>query len=185
MAEVEFKVGAKGKKDLVDNALDRKFRGSRVDGYFRVSERGSNLTTEIRAGVTTFLTAAYIMAVNPNILSTTGLNFDGLVFATAASSCVATLIMALWANLPFGLWPGMGMNAYFAYTIVGFKGQQNAVKKVMMAVTVEGVIFIIMSALDIRRYVFKAWQPRGTLFPFFWGSGPLTKEPTKKWAPLL
>ncbi|CAE7477882.1 unnamed protein product [Symbiodinium natans] len=166
MAEVEFKVGAKGKKDLVDNALDRKFRGSRVDNYFRVSERGSNLTTEIRAGVTTFLTAAYIMAVNPNILSTTGLNFDGLVFATAASSCVATLIMALWANLPFGLWPGMGMNAYFAYTIVGFKGQQNAVKKVMMAVTVEGVIFIIMSALDIRRYVFKVfptWMMKATM----------------------
>ena len=98
--------------------------------------------------------------------STTGLNFDGLVFATAASSCVATLIMALWANLPFGLWPGMGMNAYFAYTIVGFKGGQNAVKKVMLAVTVEGVIFILMSALDIRRYVFKVfptWMMKATM----------------------
>mmetsp|Transcript_15640 Transcript_15640/g.36908 ORF Transcript_15640/g.36908 Transcript_15640/m.36908 type:complete len:739 (-) Transcript_15640:318-2534(-) len=163
---VEFKVGAKGKKELVDNSLDKKFRGSKMDKYFRVSQRGSNLTTEIRAGVTTFLTAAYIMAVNPNILSTTGLNFDGLVFATAASSCVATLIMALWANLPFGLWPGMGMNAYFAYTIVGFKGGQNAVKKVMLAVTVEGVIFILMSALDIRRYVFKVfptWMMKATM----------------------
>ncbi|CAE7232642.1 AZG1 [Symbiodinium natans] len=74
--------------------------------------------------------------------------------------------MALWANLPFGLWPGMGMNAYFAYTIVGFKGTQTAVKKVMMAVTIEGVIFIIMSALDLRRYVFKVfptWMMKATM----------------------
>eukprot|EP00439_Symbiodinium_sp_Y106_P086055 s14_g31.t1 len=164
--EPEFKVGAKGKKEVVDNVLDKKFRGSKMDNFFKVSQRGSNLTTEIRAGITTFLTAAYIMAVNPNIISTTGLNFDGLVFATAMSSCIATLIMALWANLPFGLWPGMGMNAYFAYTIVGFKGTQNAVKKVMMAVTVEGVIFIIMSALDLRRYVFKVfptWMMKATM----------------------
>ncbi|CAE7934611.1 unnamed protein product [Symbiodinium necroappetens] len=166
IAEPEFKVGSKGKKEVVDNALDKKFRGSKMDNFFKVSQRGSNLTTEIRAGITTFLTAAYIMAVNPNIISTTGLNFDGLVFATAMSSCIATLIMALWANLPFGLWPGMGMNAYFAYTIVGFKGTQNAVKKVMMAVTVEGVIFIIMSALDLRRYVFKVfptWMMKATM----------------------
>ena len=164
--EPEFKVGSKGKKEVVDNVLDKKFRGSKMDNFFKVSQRGSNLTTEIRAGITTFLTAAYIMAVNPNIISTTGLNFDGLVFATAMSSCIATLIMALWANLPFGLWPGMGMNAYFAYTIVGFKGTQNAVKKVMMAVTVEGVIFIIMSALDLRRYVFKVfptWMMKATM----------------------
>ncbi|CAE7363599.1 unnamed protein product [Symbiodinium sp. CCMP2456] len=67
------------------------FRGGKVDNYFKVSQRGSNLTTEIRAGITTFLTAAYIMAVNPNILSTTGLKFEGLVFATAGSSCIALL----------------------------------------------------------------------------------------------
>ena len=104
----EFNMGSKGKSSpVVDTFLDKKFRGSRMDRYFKVSDRGSNLMTEIRAGITTFLTAAYIMAVNPNIISTTGLNFEGLVFATAASSCVATLIMALWANLPFGLWPGM------------------------------------------------------------------------------
>ena len=80
------------------------------------------------------------MAVNPNILSVTGLNFEGLVFATAFSSFVATLMMALWANIPFGVWPGMGMNAYFAYTIVGFKGSQQPVKKVMFCVMVEGLI---------------------------------------------
>ena len=118
------------------------------------------------------------MAVNPNILSVTGLNFDGLVFATAFSSFVATLMMALWANIPFGVWPGMGMNgmrilepfglaiapcphklaalnvsvcsahtAYFAYTIVGFKGTGYPVKRVMFAVFIEGVIFVIISLL--------------------------------------
>ncbi|CAE7944230.1 AZG1, partial [Symbiodinium sp. KB8] len=166
VAEAEFNIGAKGKKQLVDNKMDSMFRGSKVDNYFKVSQRGSNLTTEIRAGITTFLTAAYIMAVNPNILSTTGLKFEGLVFATAGSSCIATLIMALWANLPFGLWPGMGMNAYFAYTIVGFKGGQNSVKKVMFAVTIEGVIFILMSLFDLRRYVFKVfptWMMKATM----------------------
>eukprot|EP00439_Symbiodinium_sp_Y106_P008975 s11845_g1.t1 len=74
--------------------------------------------------------------------------------------------MALWANLPFGLWPGMGMNAYFAYTIVGFKGGQNSVKKVMFAVTIEGVIFILMSLFDLRRYVFKVfptWMMKATM----------------------
>eukprot|EP00439_Symbiodinium_sp_Y106_P017320 s3926_g2.t1 len=91
VAEAEFNIGAKGKKQLVDNKMDSMFRGSKVDNYFKVSQRGSNLTTEIRAGITTFLTAAYIMAVNPNILSTTGLKFEGLVFATAGSSCIAIL----------------------------------------------------------------------------------------------
>ncbi|KAL9138944.1 Permease GhxP/GhxQ family [Amphidinium carterae] len=163
--EVQFR--SKGRQvELKDTALDKMFRGGKVDNYFKVTQRGSNLTTEIRAGITTFLTAAYIMAVNPNILSTTGLNFEGLVFATAASSCVATLMMALWANLPFGLWPGMGMNAYFAYTIVGFKGTSNPVKKVMFAVFIEGIIFIVMSATDARRFVFKffpTWMMKATM----------------------
>ena len=95
------------------------------------------------------------VAVNPNILSVTGLNFEGLVFATAFSSFVATLMMALWANIPFGVWPGMGMNAYFAYTIVGFKGTGYPVKRVMFAVFIEGVIFIIISLLDLRRPLIK------------------------------
>jgi len=140
-----------------DNKIDTWFKGSRVDKYFKVTERGSNFTTEFIAGCTTFLTACYIMAVNPNILSVTGLNYEGLVFATAMSSCVATLIMGLWANLPFGLWPGMGMNAYFAYTIVGFKGTLTPVKKVMFAVLIEGVVFMVMSALDVRRYIMKTF----------------------------
>lgn len=154
------------RREIKDTSLDLKFRGGKVDNFFKVTERGSNLTTEVRAGVTTFLTAAYIMAVNPNILSVTGLNFEGLVFATACSSCVATLIMALWANLPFGLWPGMGMNAYFAYTIVGFKGSQHPAKKVMFCVFIEGVIFIFLSLIDARRWVLKmfpTWLMKATM----------------------
>eukprot|EP00746_Dinoflagellata_sp_MGD_P154239 gnl/MRDRNA2_/MRDRNA2_84715_c1_seq1.p1 gnl/MRDRNA2_/MRDRNA2_84715_c1~~gnl/MRDRNA2_/MRDRNA2_84715_c1_seq1.p1 ORF type:complete len:731 (+),score=131.02 gnl/MRDRNA2_/MRDRNA2_84715_c1_seq1:279-2195(+) len=106
------------------------------------------------------------MAVNPNILSVTGLNFEGLVFATAFSSFVATMIMALWANLPFGLWPGMGMNAYFAYTIVGFKGSQQPAKKVMFCVFIEGILFIVLSLLDFRRFaikVFPTWMMKATM----------------------
>ena len=79
---------------------------------------------------------------------------------------VATFIMAVWANLPVSLWPGMGMNAYFAYTIVGFKSQSNPVKKVMFAVAIEGVIFLVMSSLDIRRMIFKifpAWMIKDTM----------------------
>ena len=158
MADADFsKAAAKGSAKRANNALDNKFVGTKMDKFFKVTDRGSNFTTEIRAGVTTFLTAAYIMVVNPNILSVTGLNFEGLVFATAMSSFIATLIMALWANLPFGLWPGMGMNAYFAYTVVGFKGSQNAVKPVMFAVFIEGIIFIVLSLLDVRRQIFKVF----------------------------
>ena len=78
-------------------------------------------------------------------------------------------IMAVWANLPFSLWPGMGMSAYFAYTIVGFKGQSNPVKKVMIAIAIESVIFIVMSSLDIRRMIFKifpAWMMKATMAGF-------------------
>ena len=83
------------------------------------------------------------------------IHFRGGRNTTFLFKFVAAFIMAVWANLPFGLWPGMGMNAYFAYTIVGFKGQSNPVKKVMFAVAIEGVIFVVMSSLDIRRMVFK------------------------------
>uniref|UniRef100_A0A7S4SEV0 Uncharacterized protein n=1 Tax=Alexandrium monilatum TaxID=311494 RepID=A0A7S4SEV0_9DINO len=152
---------------VVDNRFDRRFRGSRMDSFFKVSERNSNLTTEVRAGVATFLASAYIFAVNPNILSTTGLDFNGVVFATAMSSFVATMIMALWANLPFGLWPGMGMNAYFAYTVVGFKGTQHAAKKVMLAVVFSGLTFLVISILDLKRFAYKygfpVWMMKATM----------------------
>jgi len=157
---------AKSQKKRKDNKVDLMFKDSKMDKFFKVTDRGSNFTTEFRAGCTTYLTAAYIMAVNPNILSVTGLNFEGLVFATAMSSFIATLIMALWANLPFGLWPGMGMNAYFAYTVVGFKGTQHYVKKVMFAVMIEGIVFMVMSALDLRRpilKIFPTWLMKATM----------------------
>ena len=82
---------------------------------------------------------------------------------------VGSIIMAVWATLPLSLWPGMGMNAYFAHTTVGLKGQSNPVKKVMFAVAIEGVIFIVMSSLDIRRMIFKifqAWMMKATMAGF-------------------
>lgn len=158
MTDQDIKVSEKkARRIIVDNCLDTKFKGGRVDKYFKVTERGSNLTTEIRAGTTTFLTSAYIMAVNPNILSVTGLNFEGLIFATAFSSCVATIIIGMWGNLPFGIYPGMGTNAYVAYTLVAFKGSGQAVKKVMFAITMEGVAFIVLSLVDARRVVYKVF----------------------------
>eukprot|EP00401_Gymnodinium_catenatum_P036138 CAMPEP_0117477096 /NCGR_PEP_ID=MMETSP0784-20121206/10648_1 /TAXON_ID=39447 /ORGANISM="" /LENGTH=759 /DNA_ID=CAMNT_0005271391 /DNA_START=44 /DNA_END=2323 /DNA_ORIENTATION=- len=147
-------------RKVVDNKYDVKFKGSRMDKYFKVTERGSNLTTEIRAGITTFMVASYVMAANPSILHMAGLNIDGVVFATAVSSGVATLIMALFANLPYGLWPGLGMTAYFAETIVGYKGSQQNVKAVMLSIVVEGMISIFLSAIDARRWLmrhFPAW----------------------------
>ena len=94
------------------------------------------------------------------------IDFRGGRSTTFLFKFVATFIMAVWANLPFSLWPGMGMNASFAYTIVGFKGQSNPVKKVMFADAIEGVIFIVMSSLDIRRMIFKifpAWMMTATM----------------------
>ena len=94
------------------------------------------------------------------------IHFRGGRSTTFLFKFVATFIMAVWANLPFSLWPGMGMNAYFAHTIVGFKGQSNPVKQVMFAVAIEGVIFIVMSSLDIRRMIFKifpAWMMKATM----------------------
>ena len=94
------------------------------------------------------------------------INLRGGRSTTFLFKFVATFIMAVWANSPLSLWPGMGMSAYFAYTIVGFKGQSNPVKKVMIAVAIESVIFIVMSSLDIRRMIFKifpAWMMKATM----------------------
>lgn len=85
---------------------------------FKLNEHNTDVKTEILAGITVFMTMAYILAVNPNILSATGMNSNGVFIATALSAFVGTLLMALFANYPFALAPGMGLNAYFAYTVV-------------------------------------------------------------------
>ncbi len=89
-----------------------------MEKFFKLKERGSTVSKEIVGGITTFLAMAYILAVNPGILSATGMSFGSVFTATAISSAIATLVMAFVANLPVALAPGMGLNAFFTYTVV-------------------------------------------------------------------
>lgn len=88
-----------------------------LEKFFKLKENGTNVRTEIMAGITTFMTMAYILAVNPNILSASGMDAKAVLLATALASFLGTILMALFANYPFALAPGMGLNAYFAYTV--------------------------------------------------------------------
>lgn len=128
--------------------------GSGLDGYFRVTERGSSVGQEVRAGVTTFLAMAYIIFVNPAILST-AIDFDGafpqLLTVTALAAAAGTLIMALWANLPFALAPGMGLNAYFTFTVVLTLGIEW--QTALGAVFISGILFLIVALTGLREYV--------------------------------
>ena len=118
-----------------------------LDKQFGITEAGSTVEGEIRAGITTFLTMAYILLVNPAMLSGTGIAFDDALFATAIAAFVGCTVMGLWANLPFALAPGMGLNAYFTFTVVGAMGV--AWDVALAAVFVEGLIFMIISIPQI------------------------------------
>ncbi|MDO4177820.1 MAG: NCS2 family permease [Phascolarctobacterium sp.] len=122
--------------------------------YFKVAEHGSSVKTELMAGLTTFMTMAYILAVNPNILGTTGMDAGAVFTATALSSAIATILMALLSNYPFALAPGMGLNAFFAFTVCG--AMKYSWKVALAAVFVEGVIFIILSLTKVREAIFNA-----------------------------
>lgn len=121
---------------------------------FKLKQHKVTVKGEMLAGLTTFMTMAYILAVNPNILSATGMDQGAVFTATAIASALATLIMAFTANLPFALAPGMGLNAYFAFTIV--KGQGYSWQIALTAVFVEGLIFIILSLTNVREAIFNA-----------------------------
>jgi len=122
-----------------------------MKSFFGIKESGSNVRTEIVAGLTTFFTMAYILAVNPDILSAAGLPRDSVFMATAIASAIATLIMALVARLPFALAPGMGLNAFFAFTVV--LGMGKSWQFALTAVLLEGIIFLILTALNIREAI--------------------------------
>ncbi len=109
---------------------------------------------EILAGITTFFTMSYILVVNPVILSAAGMPKDGVVFATAVSSAVATLLVGIWADLPFALAPGMGLNAYFAYSCV--VGMGISYETALTAVLIEGLIFLVFAVFGLRERIFKA-----------------------------
>jgi len=128
-----------------------------MEKFFELRERGTDIKTEIMAGITTFMTMAYILAVNPIILGASGMDTGAIFTATALASAFATFIMALLANMPFVLSAGMGLNAYFAYTVVigmGYTWQQ-----ALAAIFVEGVIFIFLSLVNIREAIFNAIPP--------------------------
>ena len=125
-----------------------------LEKLFKLTENKTSVKTEVVAGITTFMTMAYILAVNPSILSATGMDKNALFTATAVASIIATLVMALIANLPFALAPGMGLNAFFAFTVclgMGFSWQF-----ALTAVFIEGIIFLVLTAFNIRELIVNA-----------------------------
>ena len=122
--------------------------------FFKLDENNTTVKTEVLAGITTFMTMAYILAVNPSILSATGMDKNALFTATALSALVATLVMALVARLPFALAPGMGLNAFFAFTVV--LGMGYSWQFALTAVFLEGIIFLILTAFNIRELIINA-----------------------------
>ena len=125
-----------------------------LEKIFHLKENNTTVKTEIMAGVTSFMTMAYILAVNPNILAAAGMDHGAVFTATAVASFIGTLCMALFANYPFALAPGMGLNAYFAYTVV--LGMGYSWEVALAAVLTEGIIFIILSCFNIREAIFNA-----------------------------
>lgn len=128
-----------------------------MEKFFELKERGTNVRTEVTAGITTFVSLAYILSVNPVILGATGMDTGAIFTATAVGSAFATFIMGVYANMPFCLSCGMGLNAYFSYTVVigmGYTWQQ-----ALAAIFVEGIIFIFLSLVNIREAIFNAIPP--------------------------
>lgn len=125
-----------------------------LEKFFKLKENGTDVKTEIMAGITTFMTMAYILAVNPNILSESGMDKNAVLLATALASFVGTMLMALFANYPFALAPGMGLNAYFTYTVVLTYGYSWQIA--LLAILAEGIIFILLSVTNVREAIFNA-----------------------------
>ena len=125
-----------------------------LDRVFKLSQNGTTVKRETMAGITTFMTMAYILAVNPSILSAAGMDSTAVLVATALASFIGTAAMALMANLPFALSAGMGLNAYMAYTVCGAMGYPWQV--CLLAVFAEGLIFIVLSLTNVREAIFNA-----------------------------
>lgn len=125
-----------------------------LEKLFKLNENKTNVKTEVMGGITTFMTMAYILAVNPTMLSAAGMDKTAVLIATALASFVGTILMALLANYPFALAPGMGLNAYFAFTVCGAMGYSWQVA--LAAVFAEGIVFIILSLTNVREAIFNA-----------------------------
>ncbi|MBR4427435.1 MAG: NCS2 family permease [Spirochaetales bacterium] len=129
-----------------------------MEKFFKLKERGTDVKTELMAGLTTFMTMAYILAVNPGILSASpGMSFGKIFAATALTSAIATLVMGLLANLPFALSAGMGLNAFFAYTVC--LGMGYSFQWALTAIFVEGLIFLLLTFLNIREAIVNSIPP--------------------------
>ena len=122
-----------------------------MERFFKLAEHGSTIRTEVIAGLTTFLTMAYIIFVNPDILSSTGMDRDAVFVATCLAAAIGSLVMGLWANWPIGMAPGMGLNAFFAFTVVGAMGF--TWQQALGAVFISGLIFLFLSVTGIRRWL--------------------------------
>ena len=125
-----------------------------MEKFFKMGARGTNVRREIVAGLTTFLAMAYILAVNPKMLANAGMDAGGVFTATALAACIATLVMAFTANLPIALAPGMGLNAFFAFTVV--LGMGISWKTALTAVFLEGILFVVLSFFNVREAIIKA-----------------------------
>ena len=125
-----------------------------LEKMFKLRENNTDVKTEVLAGITTFMTMAYILAVNPSILAATGMDQGAVFTATALAALLGTLFMALFANYPFALAPGMGLNAYFAYTVV--LGMGYSWETALTAVFVEGIVFILLSLTNVREAIFNS-----------------------------
>lgn len=125
-----------------------------LEKVFKLKANNTTVRTEVIAGITTFMTMAYILAVNPTILSASGMDKNAILMATALSAFIGTIAMAFLANYPFALAPGLGLNAYFAYTVCGSMGYSWHVA--LLAVFIEGLIFIVLSLTNVREAIFNA-----------------------------
>ena len=125
-----------------------------LEKLFKLKEHKTDVKTEVLAGVTTFMTMAYILAVNPSILGDAGMNTNAVLLATAIASFIGCICMAFMANYPFALAPGMGLNAYFAYTVC--IGMGVSWQTALLAVFIEGIVFIVLSLTNVREAIFNA-----------------------------
>ena len=125
-----------------------------LEKFFKLKENNTNVKTEVIGGITTFMTMAYILAVNPQILSASGMDSQAILMATAIASFIGTIVMALMANYPFALAPGLGLNAYFAFTVCGQMGY--SWQFALFAVFLEGLVFIVLSLTNVREAIFNA-----------------------------
>jgi AGZA family xanthine/uracil permease-like MFS transporter len=125
-----------------------------MEKFFKLKENRTTVSTEVIAGITTFMTMAYILVVNPDILQNAGMSWGSVFTATVLASCAATVVMALLANYPFALAPGMGLNAFFAFTVVISEGHSWQVA--LLAVFVEGILFLLLSFVNLREAIFNA-----------------------------